>query len=148
MTNNPDADPPTPQNPDPSSSSVTCSLLKTHDNHELVSSPATTTSPSCLNNLDILDDGVSSPEYGWCSLTPQCVQFMVNRKAFLIVFCVTCVLQGTFHTYFVAVITTLEKLFSIPSQVTGTLMMGSEIGQVNHRDNMSVFQNVTWVVVT
>jgi len=28
------------------------------------------------------------------------------------------------------VITTLEKLFSIPSRTTGTLMMAAEIGQV------------------
>ena len=69
--------------------------------------------------------------YGWndgCS--PNSLQWMVNKKAFLIVFCMTCVLQGTFHTYFVAVITTLEKLFSIPSRTTGTLMMAAEIGQV------------------
>ncbi|CAL8113706.1 unnamed protein product [Orchesella dallaii] len=84
-----------------------------------------------LNNMGENERPRSSPLYGWCSFTPSCIQFLVNKKAFLFVFCITCVLQGTFHTYFVAVITTLEKLFSIPSQVTGTLMMGSEIGQVS-----------------
>ncbi|CAG7731977.1 unnamed protein product [Allacma fusca] len=69
-------------------------------------------------------------KYGWSTFQPECLQFMSNRKAFLFVFSMTCILQGTFHTYFVAVITTLEKLFSIPSKTTGMLMSATEIGQV------------------
>ncbi|OXA57567.1 Solute carrier organic anion transporter family member 3A1 [Folsomia candida] len=68
--------------------------------------------------------------YGFEKFHPQFLQCFANRRAFLIVFCITCVLQGTFHTYFVAVITTLEKLFNIPSRTIGTLMMASEVGQV------------------
>jgi len=50
-----------------------------------------------------------------------------------LVYSLTTVLQGTFHTYFVSVITTLEKLFSIPSRTTGILMATTEIGQVGLR---------------
>jgi hypothetical protein len=70
--------------------------------------------------------------YGLLGVYPRPLQVLVNKKAFLVVFCLTCVLQGTFHTYFVSVITTFEKLFNVPSQTVGALMMASEIGQVCH----------------
>lgn len=35
-----------------------------------------------------------------------------------------------YYTYFVSVITTIEKLFQIKSKVTGLLMSSTEIGQI------------------
>lgn len=40
------------------------------------------------------------------------------------------VLQGMYYTYFVSVITTIEKLFQIQSKTTGIIMSATEIGQI------------------
>lgn len=38
--------------------------------------------------------------------------------------------QGMYYTYFVSVITTIEKLFQIKSKTTGLLMSATEVGQI------------------
>lgn len=48
---------------------------------------------------------------------------------FVIRFCAQ-VLQGMYYTYFVSVITTIEKLFQIQSKTTGIIMSATEIGQI------------------
>jgi len=40
-------------------------------------------------------------------------------------------LQGMYYTYFVSVITTIEKLFQIKSKTTGMLMSATEVGQIS-----------------
>lgn len=42
-----------------------------------------------------------------------------------------CFLQGMYYTYFVSVITTIEKLFQIKSKTTGMLMSATEVGQIS-----------------
>nr|XP_053649345.1 solute carrier organic anion transporter family member 74D-like [Cherax quadricarinatus] len=49
---------------------------------------------------------------------------------FLIVFSLTSVLQGMFYTYFVSVLTTVEKLFQLKSKTTGIIMSATEMGQI------------------
>lgn len=39
--------------------------------------------------------------------------------------------QGMYYTYFVSVITTIEKLFQIKSKTTGLLMSATEVGQIS-----------------
>lgn len=39
-------------------------------------------------------------------------------------------IQGMYATYFVSVITTIEKLFQIKSKITGLLMSATEVGQI------------------
>lgn len=58
------------------------------------------------------------------------LQCLACKQAFLLVFCLTCVLQGMYYTYFVSVITTIEKLFQIKSKTTGIIMSATEIGQI------------------
>lgn len=41
-----------------------------------------------------------------------------------------CRKQGMYFTYFVSVITTIEKLFQIQSKITGLLMSATEVGQI------------------
>lgn len=67
---------------------------------------------------------------GWGPCTPVWMQPFASKQMFLIVFCVTWVLQGMYHTYFVSVITTIEKLFQIQSKITGIIMSATEIGQI------------------
>ncbi|XP_067009126.1 solute carrier organic anion transporter family member 74D [Anabrus simplex] len=61
---------------------------------------------------------------------PKWLQVFASKQAFLVIFCITWVLQGMFYTYFVSVITTIEKLFQIQSKTTGIIMSATEIGQI------------------
>lgn len=61
---------------------------------------------------------------------PKWMQMFANKKAFLVTFCITWVLQGMYYTYFVSVITTIEKLFQLQSKTTGIIMSATEIGQI------------------
>lgn len=67
---------------------------------------------------------------GWGPLRPQWLQYFATKQAFLVTFCITWVLQGMYYTYFVSVITTIEKLFQIQSKTTGIIMSATEIGQI------------------
>ncbi|XP_072402384.1 solute carrier organic anion transporter family member 74D [Diabrotica undecimpunctata] len=61
---------------------------------------------------------------------PNWLQKFASKQSFLVVFCITWVLQGMYHTYFVSAITTIEKLFQIQSKITGIIMSATEIGQI------------------
>lgn len=67
---------------------------------------------------------------GLGSCRPQGLQGLANKKVFLAVFCLTSVLQGMYYTYFVSVLTTIEKLYQIQSKTTGLIMSATEIGQI------------------
>lgn len=72
----------------------------------------------------------SDTECGLGRCAPKELQSWATKEIFLIVFCLSWVLQGMFHTYFVSAITTIEKLFQIQSKVTGMIMSATEIGQI------------------
>lgn len=76
-----------------------------------------------------LTDG-SDTECGLGPCAPRWLQVFASKQAFLVVFCITWVLQGMYYTYFVSVITTIEKLFQIQSKTTGLIMSATEIGQI------------------
>lgn len=67
---------------------------------------------------------------GLWSFKPQWLQGLANKKVFLAVFCLTSVLQGMYYTYFVSVLTTIEKLYQIQSKTTGMIMSATEVGQI------------------
>jgi MFS family permease len=67
---------------------------------------------------------------GLCSLRPKWLQKFANKQTFLAIFCLTSVLQGMYYTYFVSVLTTIEKLYQIQSKTTGMIMSATEIGQI------------------
>lgn len=62
--------------------------------------------------------------------SPSWMQSLASKQMFLATFCLACVLQGMFYTYFVSVLTTIEKLFQIQSKTTGIIMSATEIGQI------------------
>jgi hypothetical protein len=90
----------------------------------------------CLSKeeeYDGKDTDVSKAEEMECGLgpcAPRWMQLFASKQAFLVTFCITWVLQGMYYTYFVSVITTLEKLFQIQSKTTGIIMSATEIGQI------------------
>ncbi|CAL7939812.1 organic anion transporting polypeptide 74D [Xylocopa sonorina] len=67
---------------------------------------------------------------GWGPCRPHWLQYFATKQAFLVTFCITWVLQGMYYTYFVSVITTIEKLLQIQSKTTGIIMSATEIGQI------------------
>ena len=68
--------------------------------------------------------------YGLCSFRPAWLQKLATKQSFLVIFCLTSVLQGMYYTYFVAVLTTIERLYQIQSKTTGLVMSATEIGQI------------------
>lgn len=67
---------------------------------------------------------------GLCSIRPNWLQRFANKQTFLTIFCLTSILQGMYYTYFVSVLTTIEKLYQIQSKTTGIIMSATEIGQI------------------
>lgn len=61
---------------------------------------------------------------------PRWRQKFASTKFFMVVFLLAYVLQGCYFTYFVSVITTIEKLFHIKSANIALLLNFSEIGQI------------------
>lgn len=61
---------------------------------------------------------------------PRWAQRFASTNFFMVIFLLAYVLQGCYFTYFVSVITTLEKLFHIKSATIALLLNFSEIGQI------------------
>lgn len=79
----------------------------------------------CRNNSD---DGDVQCGIGPCK--SKWMQMFASKQVFLATFCFSWVLQGMFSTYFVSVITTLEKLFQLQSKTMGIVLSATEIGQI------------------
>lgn len=94
------------------------------DQHEVLKSQCFTSPNSEETGKD------SDTECGLGPCAPTWLQLFASKQMFLIVFCITWVFQGMYHTYFVSVITTIEKLFQIQSKITGIIMSATEIGQI------------------
>uniref|UniRef100_T1J381 Solute carrier organic anion transporter family member n=1 Tax=Strigamia maritima TaxID=126957 RepID=T1J381_STRMM len=76
----------------------------------------------------------TEPEEDGCGFGPWRPMWMrgfANKNVFLGVFCLASVLQGMYYTYFVSVLTTIEKLFQIQSKTTGIIMSATEVGQIS-----------------
>uniref|UniRef100_A0A2H8THD5 Solute carrier organic anion transporter family member n=1 Tax=Melanaphis sacchari TaxID=742174 RepID=A0A2H8THD5_9HEMI len=74
------------------------------------------------------DDGDVQCGIGPCR--SKWMQVFASKQVFLATFCFSWVLQGMFSTYFVSVITTLEKLFQLQSKTMGLVLSATEIGQI------------------
>lgn len=61
---------------------------------------------------------------------PRWAQRFATTNCFMVIFLLAYVLQGCYFTYFVSVITTIEKLFHIKSASIALLLNFSEIGQI------------------
>lgn len=61
---------------------------------------------------------------------PKWMQRFANKRAFLLCFCTTSVLQGMYFTYIVSVLSTLERLYQMPSRTMGLVLATSELGQI------------------
>ncbi|XP_002026513.2 solute carrier organic anion transporter family member 3A1 [Drosophila persimilis] len=73
------------------------------------------------------DEGSSCGLFG---CRPRWARRFASTHVFMVVFLLAYILQGMYMTYFVSVITTIEKLFQIKSKTTGFLLSASEMGQI------------------
>lgn len=86
--------------------------------------------PDIINGMD--DSYDKDVSCGLCSI--RCPSFLeskfANKKTFLIIFCITSILQGMYQTYFVSILTTIEKLYQIQSKTIGIVLSATEISQI------------------
>lgn len=68
---------------------------------------------------------------GLFGCAPKWARSLASTHTFMVVFLLAYILQGMYMTYFVSVITTIEKLFQIKSRTTGLLLSASEMGQIS-----------------
>jgi hypothetical protein len=64
------------------------------------------------------------------NLTPRWTNRFASTNFFMVIFLLAYVLQGCYFTYFVSVITTIQKLFHVKSAHIALLLNFSEIGQI------------------
>ncbi|XP_036335831.1 solute carrier organic anion transporter family member 74D-like [Rhagoletis pomonella] len=88
--------------------------------------PDESDSDSELSNVD-----GQGPGCGLFGCRPKWARNFASTNVFMIVFLLAYILQGMYMTYFVSVITTIEKLFQIKSKTTGLLLSASEMGQIS-----------------
>ncbi|XP_037931515.1 solute carrier organic anion transporter family member 74D [Teleopsis dalmanni] len=72
-----------------------------------------------------------TPTCGLFGCRPKWARNFASTHVFMVVFLLAYILQGMYMTYFVSVITTIEKLFQIKSKTTGFLLSASEMGQIS-----------------
>lgn len=83
------------------------------------------------NDSERHSESVKSPGCGLFGCRPKWARNLASTHMFMVVFLVAYILQGMYMTYFVSVITTIEKLFQIKSKTTGFLLSASEMGQIS-----------------
>lgn len=88
--------------------------------------PDESDSDSELSNIDR-----QAPGCGLFGCRPKWARNFASTNVFMVVFLLAYILQGMYMTYFVSVITTIEKLFQIKSKTTGFLLSASEMGQIS-----------------
>jgi len=54
----------------------------------------------------------------------------VRKKIFFLVFCLASITQGMYSTYFVSILTTIERIYRIQSKTAGAIMSATELGQI------------------
>ncbi|XP_055376193.1 solute carrier organic anion transporter family member 74D [Condylostylus longicornis] len=74
---------------------------------------------------------LSSSSCGIFGCNPKWAKNLASTHMFMVVFLLAWVCIGMFSTYFVSIITTIEKLFQIKSRTTGMLLSASELGQIS-----------------
>lgn len=80
---------------------------------------------------EIQIDSSQSQGCGLFGCRPKWASGLASTHVFMVVFLMAYILQGMYMTYFVSVITTIEKLFQIKSKTTGLLLSASEMGQIS-----------------
>lgn len=96
---------------------------------------------SKLNSTCSIETKTENLDYscGILNFRPKWLQKLARKQIFLLIFCLTSVFQGMYFTYIVSVLTTIEKLYQLPSRTTGFIISSVEIGQISGSLSLSYF---------
>lgn len=78
-------------------------------------------------------DSTESDDETKCGISeckPSWLQRFANPKVYLVNFCILGVLQGAYFTYFVGIVTTLEKRYAFESKVSGIIMIADNLSPI------------------
>lgn len=64
---------------------------------------------------------------GFGCFKPKCIQRWATPRTFLVLFSLLGVIHGIYYTYFVGMISTLEKRYAFTTKISGTLLLADEI---------------------
>lgn len=70
---------------------------------------------------------VADDQCGIGRFKPKWMQRFADPKVYLVIFCIVGVLEGAYFTYFVGVLTTLEKRFAFESKISGIILIADNI---------------------
>ncbi|CAG0919874.1 unnamed protein product [Notodromas monacha] len=87
--------------------------------------------PSPLTPPEVLE--LTDSEDTQCGLPgchPTCLTPCASVAGYMTIYACIAIIQGAFFTYFIAVISSIEKRFGIRSRTTGFVMSGNEVSQI------------------
>ncbi|GFR12861.1 solute carrier organic anion transporter family member 4A1 [Trichonephila clavata] len=80
-----------------------------------------------LNGEHIREDDDVDDQCGIGRFKPKWLQRFADPKIYLVIFCIVGVLEGAYFTYFVGILSTLEKRFAFDSKVSGVILIADSI---------------------
>lgn len=61
------------------------------------------------------------------SFKPKWLQIFADPKVYLVIFCIIGVIEGAYFTYFVGILSTLEKRYAFESKISGIILIADNI---------------------
>lgn len=80
--------------------------------------------------IPIEDDNEADTTCGIGSWRPEWLQFFASAKFFVINFSIVGILQGAMFTYFVGIMSTLEKRFAFETTISGFILIADNLSQM------------------
>ncbi|GFS32140.1 solute carrier organic anion transporter family member 4C1 [Nephila pilipes] len=82
------------------------------------------------NNVFVSSNDYRETRCGLGNCQPMCLQRFAQPKFFLLFFCLIGILQGAYFTYFIGILSTLEKRYSFDSWITGVILIADNLSPV------------------
>ncbi|GBO06013.1 Solute carrier organic anion transporter family member 1C1 [Araneus ventricosus] len=88
-----------------------------------------------MEDTSVSNDNLSSGNFensrcGIFNWYPQFLQRFANPRCFLLFFCLIGILQGAYFTYFIGILSTLERRYSFDSGITGIILIADNLSPV------------------
>ncbi|KFM75765.1 Solute carrier organic anion transporter family member 4C1, partial [Stegodyphus mimosarum] len=92
-----------------------------------ISVPPTQLKDQVFNDIAETQESDEDTVCGIGIFRPKWIQKWATPEVYLVLYSIIGVLQGTYYTYLVSTITTLEKRFAFKTKISGTIMLADEI---------------------
>ncbi|XP_015911098.2 solute carrier organic anion transporter family member 74D [Parasteatoda tepidariorum] len=80
-----------------------------------------------IDRIEVMDEIDFDTQCGFGPFKPQCIQSYATANVYVILYSIIGILHGSYYTYLVGVLTTLEKRFEFKSKTSGFIMMLDEL---------------------